>query len=80
MFLNRRATPVDISEEKLFFVVHPLDDAPEQKLDTSRLDPMRLTRSVRFSLLTLRGYLILMAMLVTYHALDLAGVLGRHVR
>jgi len=63
-------------ERKRFVVVHPLDDAPESKLSASRLGPMLMTRSVRLSLMMLRGYMILMAILVGYRALDLAGLFG----
>ena len=57
-----------------FAVVHPLDDVVEEKVDTSTLGPMPITPSVRLSLMALRGYLILMMLLVLYHVLDLAGV------
>ena len=57
-----------------FLVVHPLDDIVEEKVDTSTLGPMPITISVRLSLMALRGYLILMMLLVLYHVLDLAGV------
>jgi hypothetical protein len=60
-----------------FLVVHPLDDAPEQKVDTAHLGPMPMTPSVRISLIALRGYLVLMLLLVLYHVLDLAGIFGR---
>lgn len=30
-----------------FEVVHPLDDVPEEKVDTEHLGPMRMTRTVR---------------------------------
>lgn len=59
-------------------VVHPLFDSPEQKLDTDRLPPMVMTRSVKLSLMALRGYLILMTLMLAYHFLDLAGILGHH--
>jgi hypothetical protein len=55
-----------------FAVVHPLDDAPEQKVDLSVLGPMPMTTSVRLSLWALRGYLIVMSLLVLYHVMDLA--------
>ena len=61
-----------------FLVIHPLDDAPERKVDTEGLGPMPMTRSVRYSLLSLRGYLILMILMVTYHVADLAGVFAKH--
>lgn len=64
-------------KEDLFLVIHPLDDLPEQKVDTAHLGPMPMTRSVRFSLMALRAYLLLMMLLVLYHVADLAGVFGR---
>jgi len=58
-----------------FVVIHPLDDLPEEKVNTEELGPMPMTASVRLSLLSLRAYLVLMMLLVFYHVLDLA----RHV-
>jgi hypothetical protein len=55
-----------------FVVVHPLDDVPETKVDTEALGPMPMTRTVRFSLMSLRAYLILMVLLVVYHVVMLA--------
>jgi hypothetical protein len=62
--------------ERDYVVIHPLEDIQEQKVDTTHLGPMRMTPAVRISLLALRGYLVLMMLLVLYHALDLAGVFG----
>ena len=59
-------------------VVHPLDDQPEQKIDVNQLGPMRMTGPARFSLLTLRVYLIGMCLVVGWRVLELAGVLARH--
>ena len=59
-----------------FVVIHPLDDLPEQKVDTEGLGPMTLTMSVRISLLSLRAYLVLMMLLVFYQVLGLAGLFG----
>lgn len=56
-----------------FVVVHPLDDVAEQKVDVSRLGPMPMTASVRWSLFALRGYLILMALLVAYKVAEMGG-------
>jgi hypothetical protein len=64
-------------DERKFFVIHPLDDVQEQKLDTKQLGPMRMTPAVRISLLTLRGYLVLMTLLVLYHVLDVAGLFAK---
>jgi hypothetical protein len=66
--------------ERCFYVVHPLDDLPEEKRNADNLGPMPMTRSVKYSLLALRGYLVGMGLLVAYHALDLAGIFGHHVR
>lgn len=59
-----------------FVVIHPLDDEPEQKVDIESLGPMPMTTSVRLSLYSLRGYLVLMMVLVLYHVLHLAGLFG----
>ncbi|MEN6371331.1 MAG: hypothetical protein ABFD64_04885 [Armatimonadota bacterium] len=65
--------------ERCFYVVHPLDDVPEEKFDAEHLGPMPMTRSVKWSLFALRAYLILMGVLVGYHVLDLAGLFGHHI-
>lgn len=72
--------PIELNEipQDHFVVVHPLDDMPEQKVDTAGLGPMPMTTSVKFSLMALRGYLILMMVLVLYHVIDLAGAFGKH--
>ena len=59
-----------------YVVVHPLDDRPEEKVNTETLGPMPMTRSVKLSLLSLRAYLVLMILLVFYHVMQLAGLLG----
>ena len=59
-----------------FVVIHPLDDLPEEKVDTESLGHMAMTTSVRISLLSLRAYLVLMMLLVFYHVLGMAGLLG----
>jgi hypothetical protein len=61
-------------EERDFLVIHPLDDVQEQKVETKHLGPMKMTPAVRISLLVLRGYLVLMMLLVLYHVLDLTGM------
>jgi hypothetical protein len=64
-------------DEREFLVIHPLDDVVEQKVETEHLGPMRMTPVVRVSLLALRGYLVLMMLLLLYHVLGLAGLLGK---
>lgn len=58
-----------------FRVIHPLDDAPEQKCSSEGLGPIAMTPTVRVSLTVLRGYLIVMTLMLGYHVLDLAGVI-----
>jgi hypothetical protein len=72
--------PITVTEvpENHFVVVHPLDDIAEEKVDASGLGTMPMTTSVKVSLMALRGYLILMMLLVLYHVIDLAGALGPH--
>ena len=72
-----RSTDVCEVPENSFVVVHPLDDTPEEKVDTISLGPMKMTTSVTLSLMALRGYLVLMMLLVLYHVMELAGAVGR---
>lgn len=64
-------------DERDFLVIHPLDDVQEQKVETQHLGPMPMTPAVRISLLALRGYLVVMMLLVLYHVLGLAGLFGK---
>ena len=71
--------PIELNEvPQEHFVVHPLDDVPEQRVDITALAPMPMTASVKVSLMVLRGYLVLMMLLVLYHVADLAGGFGMH--
>jgi hypothetical protein len=65
---------VKSSEDNGFRVVHPLDDAAEQKCSSIGLGRIRMTPAVRISLGILRAYLIVMTLMLGYHVLDLAGV------
>ncbi|HLH07565.1 MAG TPA: hypothetical protein VKW78_10030 [Terriglobales bacterium] len=78
-FLKPQYLTADEVPENHFVVVHPLDDVPEEKIDTSRLGPMPMTPSVKYSLFALRGYLVLMMLMVFYHVIDLAGFI-HHAR
>ena len=66
-------------QPEYFRVVHPLEDAPEQKCISEGLGQIAMTPSVRLSLKILRGYLTLMTAMLLYHVLDLAGAL-RHFK
>jgi hypothetical protein len=54
----------------LLRVIHPLDDAPEQKLFHADLGSMTMTATVRFSLVLLRCYLAAMVLLVLWRVLS----------
>jgi hypothetical protein len=65
--------PIEQNElQNHFVVIHPLDDAPETKVDIASLGPMPMTTSVRLSLLSLRAYLVLMMLMVLYRVFALA--------
>ena len=64
--------------ENRYVVIHPLNDLPEEKIDTTQLGPMPMTASVKWSLIALRGYLVLMIGLVFYHVMDIAGLFKHH--
>ena len=68
------------NEATSFYIVHPLDDHPEVKRSADHLGPMQMARSVKWSLMALRGYLMLMGVLVAYNALKLAGLFGPHLK
>jgi hypothetical protein len=53
-------------------VIHPLDDTPEQKVGTTLLGRMPMTRSVKYALLSLRCYLVLIVALVCWRIWVLA--------
>jgi hypothetical protein len=63
-------------ERPAFVVVHPLDDVPEEKLETEHLGPMPMTRTVKICLYALRGYLLFMFGLLAFRVLQLAGVIN----
>ncbi len=72
------ATTPNIHAMKMFKVIHPLHDKPEEKLQTEGLGPIEMTPGVKVSLLVLRAYLILMTLMLVYHVGDLAGMFGAH--
>lgn len=63
------------SNENCFYVVHPLDDQCEEKCSAEGLGLMPLSPAVKYSLLSLRLYLIFMGGLVLYRVLQEIGVL-----
>lgn len=70
--LTMQQAPV---ENKCYYVVHPLDAQPEQKRQVDGLGRMPLSPVVKYSLLSLRFYLLFMGGLVFYRALQETGLL-----
>jgi len=56
-------------------VVHPLFDKPEAKCDPDKVGPLVMTKTVRYSLIALRLYIIAMIALAFYRTLVFAGLL-----
>jgi hypothetical protein len=75
MTVTTELVDTTVDERTFFSVVHPLDDAPEEKVDTEQLGPMQMTKTVRICLFALRGYLLLMLGMLGFRVLQLAGVL-----
>jgi hypothetical protein len=69
------ATVQNSYSSECFRVIHPLDDAVEQKCSGEGLGHIAMTPAVRISLAVLRGYLIVMTLMLAFHVLDLAGVI-----
>ena len=78
MLLNKMELE-ELRNDHRWVVIHPLDDAPETKVDTAALGPMKMTRSVKLSLLSLQVYLVVMLLLVFYRVFCQAGFFGLHV-
>jgi hypothetical protein len=66
---------MEMAEAKLY-VVHPLDDVPEQKCSSEGLGLMEMTSAVRWSLRVMRVYLLAMIAVMVYRVLALAHIFG----
>jgi hypothetical protein len=75
MTLTNEFDEVAQQERRFYSVVHPLDDQPEEKVDTEHLGPMQMTKTVRLCLFALRGYLVVMFGLLGYRVLQLEGLI-----
>ena len=60
-------------------VVHPLDDIAEEKRSPVGMGQMHMSASVKFSLYALRGYLVLIGLMVAYRVLTLAGMFSHRL-
>lgn len=58
-----------------YVVVHPIFDTPEDKVDTDNLGPLQMTSTVRYSLIALRSYLIIMILLTVYRSLVISNII-----
>jgi hypothetical protein len=59
---------------QVYWVVHPLDDEPEEKCSTEGLGLMPMTRTTKVALLSLRCYIFLMIPVILAFILRTAGV------
>ncbi|CCW34323.1 hypothetical protein CTKA_00667 [Chthonomonas calidirosea] len=66
------------NDNLVYYVVHPLEDEPEEKCDPEKAGPMPMSRSVKFSLITLRAYLIIMGLLLLYRLIVQMHLFGSH--
>ena len=57
-----------------YMVVHPLFDDPEEKVDTDSVKPLVMSKTVIWSLISLRAYLVIMVGLAFYRTFVLAGI------
>lgn len=62
-------------ENDNYIIVHPIFDEPEEKVDVDAAGPMKMTKIVKFSLLTLRTYLIIMMILSLYRILVVSKII-----
>jgi hypothetical protein len=73
MLSNRLTKPTgEERKREFFYVIHPLDDVPEEKVKSDHLPPLKMTPSFWWSLFALRAYLIIMLVLLIYRLVDLA--------
>jgi hypothetical protein len=70
------ATRVEHLANDEFLVIHPLDVTAEDKCETETLGYTPMTPMVRWSLIALRTYLIIMAVMVFCRCLQLARIIG----
>jgi hypothetical protein len=75
MVTMKSEVPVPVAVAPLYIVIHPLDDLPEEKVNTDNLGPIPMTRTVRICLFALRGYLLLMCGLLFFRVAQLAGAI-----
>lgn len=68
-FINTKDTDVES-----YLVVHPLFDVPEEKVDTDSVKPLVMSKTVIWSLISLRAYLVIMVGLAFYRTFVLAGI------
>ncbi len=74
-----KAFTANNTPRETFEVIHPIYDVHEEKLTGAELGKIKLTPTVKLSLLALRLYIITMGSLLIYHVLDLVGLFGHHV-
>ena len=72
-FIKPRKTNENINTDD-YLVIHPLFDVHEEKIDVNSAKPLIITKSVKWLLISLRIYLIIMIGLSFYRTMVLAGI------
>lgn len=70
-------TKIPHETESRYEVVHPLFDVPEEKLTGEHLGLMKMSRSARFALGSLRVYLLLMLLMLGWQMVHAAHYVSR---
>lgn len=58
-----------------FVITHPLFDEPEEKIDADKAGPLKMGFAVKWSLILLRFYLIVIVLLSIYRVLQLGHII-----
>jgi len=73
---DRRARRIEHLPDGSYLIIHPLDDTAENKCETEHLGHAPMTPMVRWSLIALRAYVVIMVVMVFYRCLQLARIIG----
>ena len=74
------AIATQTQDQAPLYVIHPLDDVPEEKRTGEGLGQIHMSGAIKASLVSLRVYLMLIMALAVYHVMDLTGLLGHHIK
>ena len=73
------STLIHAKEDHVLYAVHPLDDVPEEKRSADGLGQIKMSKSVRASLIALRVYLFGILTLALFRVVGLLGLFSHHI-